>query len=174
MMQHTTTPQLIDYIHDALPPEDDALIHAHLEACALCRDEYDAEVSLTEFLRSQAVLEECEMPSMVKAAIWEQVREARPSTSQRVLAWLRPAVALPVAAAIVLAAYFGLHAQQVSAEPTIDAAYLLQAHAAMNSTIPFSDRTGANPATLEGQSPASGDETAIRIRSVIHTADAGR
>ncbi|MGH8163316.1 MAG: hypothetical protein ACREP1_03160, partial [Rhodanobacteraceae bacterium] len=84
----------------------------------------------------------------------------------------RPALALPLAAAIVLAAYFGLHSQPVSAAPTIDASYLLRDHAAMSSTTPFGDRTGANPANLETQAPAATDETAVLPQPAAYTADA--
>ncbi|HEY8314467.1 MAG TPA: zf-HC2 domain-containing protein [Candidatus Baltobacteraceae bacterium] len=174
MMQHLTNPQLIDYIHGALAPEEDASVHAHLESCALCREEYATEVALTELLRKQAALEERDMPSTVKAAIWQQIRDARPSPATRILAWLRPAIAIPVAAAIVLAAYFGLHSQQASAAPTIDAAYLLQDHAAMNSTVPFGDRSGADAAELQSGSSGSADETAVNVQPAIYTADAGR
>ncbi|HEY8296630.1 MAG TPA: anti-sigma factor [Candidatus Baltobacteraceae bacterium] len=173
-MQHATTDQLIDYIHGALAPEEDAFVHTHIDTCGACREEYASEVSLTELLRTHAAAEEREMPSTIKAAIWQQIRDAAPSPAQRVIAWMRPAIALPIAAAIVLAAYFGLHTQPVSAAPMIDAAYLLQDHAAMNSTVPFGDRTGANPATLEGQSSASGDQTAVNVEPVAYTADANR
>ncbi|MGZ3498597.1 MAG: anti-sigma factor family protein [Vulcanimicrobiaceae bacterium] len=171
MMQHLKTETLIDYIHDALEPDEDAFVHAHLDDCAQCRDEYAAEVALTELLKKQAALEEREMPSSIKAAIWDEIRNARPSPVRRLFAFLRPAVALPVAAAIVLAAYFGLHSHQGAAPPTIDAAYLLQDHAAMNSTVPFDDRNGANPATLDGEYANSTDEAAVAVPA-IYTADA--
>lgn len=173
-MQHLTTEKLIDYIHNALEPREDAFVHAHLDDCAQCRDEYGAEVALTELLQRQAALEEREMPSSIKAAIWEEIRNAQPSPVQRILAFLRPAVAVPLAAAIVLAAYFGLHTHQGAAAPTIDAAYLLQDHAAMNSTVPFDDRTSADPATLEGEYASSNDEAAITVDPAIYTADASR
>lgn len=172
MMLHLTTEQLIDYIHDALEPGEDAYVHAHLDDCAQCRDEYTAEVALSELLRKQAEIEEREMPSSIKAAVWEQIRNAKPSPLQRFLAVFRPVIAVPVAAAIILAAYFGLHSQQGVA-PTIDAAYLLQDHAAMNSTVPFDDRTGANPATLDGEYASSNDEAAVVVPTV-YTADASR
>jgi predicted anti-sigma-YlaC factor YlaD len=174
MMQHLTTDKLIDYLHDALEPAEDAFVHAHLEECAQCRDDYAAEVALTELLNKQAAREELEMPSSIKAAIWQEIRNARPSPVRQLLGFLRPAVAVPVVAALILAAYFGLHAQHGTGAPVIDAAYLLQDHAAMNSTVPFDDRTGANPATLEGQYASSTDEAAVNVDSAIYTADAAR
>ncbi|MDQ2680574.1 MAG: zf-HC2 domain-containing protein [Candidatus Eremiobacteraeota bacterium] len=171
MMQHLSNTELIDYIHGQLAPAQDALVHTHLDACAPCRDEYAAEIALGEMLRNQAALEERELPPMLKAQIWAKVRAERPSALQRMGAFLRPAYALPIAAVVVLLAFFGpgyLHQQQPAA-PSIDAAYYLQDHAAMNSTVPFGDQNGAAPAALE-ETAAHTDETAVN--GTFYTADA--
>ena len=176
MTQHLTIEKLIDYIHNALSPGEDALIHAHLDDCRHCRYEYAAEVSLSESLRKQAVLEERELPGSVKAAIWHEVRNARPSTVSRLAALWRPALALPLAAALALAVFFGpgvLH-RQAPIAPSIEAAYYLQDHAALNNTVPFGDRTGANAAALENPSAAFADQTAVNARPAVYMADANR
>lgn len=176
MTQHLTAEQLIDYLHDALSPGEDASIHAHLDDCGHCRDEYAAEVFLTESLRKQAVLEERELPGGVKAAIWSEIRNARPSPAARLAALWRPALALPLAAALAFAVYFGsgmLHRQTPSG-PTIEAAYYLQDHAALNNAVPFGDHTGANPAALESPSTAFADQTAVNVRPAAYMADASR
>lgn len=170
-MQHLSTTQIIDYIHDQLRPQDDALVHAHLEDCALCRDDYSAEIALTEMLRNQTKLEERELPPMLKAQIWSKIRAEQPSAIQRLRAFLRPAYALPIAAAALLIAFFGpayLHPQPNTA-PSIDATYYLQDHAAMNTTVPFGDQSGANSAALE-ETAVNADETAVN--GVFYTADA--
>ena len=176
MTQHLTAEQLVDYLHNALSPGEDASIHAHLDDCARCRDEYAAEVSLTESLRKQALLEEREMPGAVKAAIWSEIRSARPSPMSRLAAFWRPAVALPLAAALALAVYFGpgMLNRQTAVGPSIEAAYYLQDHAALNNTVPFGDRTGANPAALENPSPAFADQTTVNAQPARYMADASR
>ncbi|MDQ6823592.1 MAG: zf-HC2 domain-containing protein [Candidatus Eremiobacteraeota bacterium] len=174
MTQHLTTEQLVDYVHSALSPGEDASIHAHLDDCGHCRDDYAAEVSLTEALRKQAILEERELPGVVKAAIWSEIRNARPSPISRLAALWRPAIALPLAAVLALAVYFGpgvLH-RQAQDSPSIEAAYYLQDHAALNNTVPFGDRTGANPAALENPSPVFAEQTAVIARPAISMADA--
>lgn len=176
MKQHLTTEQLIDYIHSALSPAEDASVYAHLETCDECRAEYQAETAIGEMLRSQARAEEREMPSTIKAAIWNEIRNAQPTTAERLRAWFRPAFALPVAAALVIAAYFGtatLHRGQTPT--TIEAAYYLQDHDAMNGTVPFGDRTGANPAVLQDENAVFADETAVAVEPVVATViDVGR
>ena len=171
-MQHPTTEQLIDYMHSALSPESDAFVYAHLEDCALCRSAHAAEVRLTEMLRGQAALEELELPPMLKASIWQAVRQAEPGTAQRLRAWLRPAYAIPVAAALLFGAFFApMYLHSRSNEPTsIDAAYYLLDHAAMNSTIPFGDHSGASSSEFEMSSTV--DQTAVNSVPVVYTTDA--
>ncbi|MEO6912728.1 MAG: zf-HC2 domain-containing protein [Candidatus Baltobacteraceae bacterium] len=170
-MQHLSTTDLIDYINNQLRPEDDALVHAHLDDCAPCRDGYSTEIALTEMLRNQAKVEERELPPMLKAEIWAKIRAEQPTAIQRLRAFLRPAYALPVAAVVLLLAFFGpgyLRPQSPPA-PSIDAAYYLQDHAAMNSTVPFGDHSGADPGALE-ETALNTDESAVN--GVFYTANA--
>lgn len=173
-MNHLTTENMIDYIHDALTPEMDASAHTHLDECASCRDAYASEVALTEALRTQALLEERELPSLVKAAIWNAVREARPSWRTSLAAWMRPALALPVAALLIAAAYFGpgLRRTQDNGAPAIEAAYYLQDHAAMSATVPFGERAGSNSRQLENQTAVYNDQAAVNVGAALYTADA--
>jgi len=170
-MQHITTDRLIDYIHGALVPADDAVVLAHLESCSACADEYAAEVRMSDLLREQATREERELPSMIKANVWQAIREARPTYGARLRAWLRPAFALPVAAVIVAAVFFGpTYLGHRESAPLIDAAYYLEDHAAMNGSVPFGDRSGATPA--EFQSSASPDQTAAIAVPLAYAANA--
>jgi predicted anti-sigma-YlaC factor YlaD len=121
----------VDYLHGELAPEDDALAHAHLAACPECRRAYDVETSLTEAIRSAAKADEREMPSLISAFVWEQVRQAQPGPFARIAGWLRPVVAVPVAAALLLGGWFASpYAHPGATPPRIDAMYYLQAHAA--------------------------------------------
>jgi len=171
MTQHLTNETLIDYMHGALTPQEDAAVYAHMETCNVCRSEYDAEVTLSEMLRAQAQREERELPPMLKAELWKRVREERPSPANRFFGWFRPALAVPIAAAIALGVYFGGGFGSHGA-PSIEAAYYLQDHAALNSTIPFNDHGSATPVDLEAGT-ATSQQVAVKVDSATtYTADA--
>ncbi len=173
MSQHLKTETLIDYMHGALSPQEDAAVHAHMEACEACRSEFDAEAAISEMLRSYAASEEREFPATLKAQIWSRIREARPSPWSSLIERLRPAVTLPIAAALALAAYFGTTYMSPHGSPSIEAAYYLQDHAALNSTIPFSDRTSINPVDLDnGTAVDTSQQTAVNVEADSYTADA--
>jgi predicted anti-sigma-YlaC factor YlaD len=143
MMEHLNNDFLIDYLHGQLQPEDDALAHAHLEACASCRREYDLEAALGEALRSSARAEELEFPSIIAAEIWQQVRDARPSFTSQLAGFFRPAVAVPVAAAAAVALYFATPLAQNAAAPQkhISATYYLEEHEAEQAQNPLGERS---------------------------------
>jgi hypothetical protein len=123
-------------------------------------------------LRTHAAAQERELPSSVKAEIWQRVRGAQPSLWSRAFGWARPAVALPIAAAIAVAAYFGTTYLGPQGAPSIEASYYLQDHAAMNSTIPFNDRSSANPSDLESAATADTQQIAVNVPADSYTADA--
>jgi anti-sigma factor RsiW len=143
---HLSPDLLVDYLHGELAPEDDALAHAHLSACAACRLDRDLEVALTEALRADPLAEEREMPSLIKAAVWEQIRQAKPSPVRRFAAWLTPALAVPAIAVLLIGGWFvSPYGHPAGAAPTIDAMYYLQAHAAQSAGAPLSEQ-GSQPA----------------------------
>jgi predicted anti-sigma-YlaC factor YlaD len=143
MMDHLNNDFLIDYLHAQLPPEDDALAFAHLESCAACRSEYEAEAALSESLRTAALAEELEFPSLISAAVWEQVRQAQPGWGTRLAGLFRPAIAVPAAAVAVVALYFATPLSQSVAPPAkrISATYYLEAHAAQQARNPLGERS---------------------------------
>lgn len=161
MTEHLNNQTLIDYMHAGLSPERDAHVYAHLETCPECRAEYDAELALTDLVRSFAAADTRELPSSVKAEIWERIRAARPSPWGAWASWLRPAVSLPVAAALALAAYLGTSYLGPHGIAPIDAGYYLQDHAALDSTVPFSDRAMASAADLESVTPKAPAAVAV-------------
>lgn len=172
-MQHLSNEQLLDYLHKALEPEQDARLHAHLDECSRCHADYAAEIGISELLRNQAAVEERELPPMLKASIWQAIRDDQPTPLQVFRGWLRPAYAIPVAAALLAAAFFApayLHGSNNNQTPTIDAAYYLQDHAAMNSTVPFGDHAGTTPSDFEMTSNV--DQTAVNTVPIVYTADA--
>ena len=172
-MMHLTNDQLIDYMHGELGPQQDAAVYEHMESCEACRSEYDAELALTELLRAHAREEERELPAMLKAEIWSRVRTGQPSIWSRITSWVRPAVAIPAAAVLALAAYFGTSYLSPQGAPAIEAGYYLQDHAALNGTVPFNDR-GSAPADLMNATPVDNEQAAVVVPPAEYTADASQ
>jgi predicted anti-sigma-YlaC factor YlaD len=153
---HYNADLLDDYLHGALGPERDADIHAHLEACAPCRALYDEAAQVRDWLRAAARAEEREFPSMIKARVWEAVRNMPPpstSFADRLRALWRPMIAVPVAAAIAVFAYVGIPGVHANGQPAgVAATYLLEEHAALASDNPLADRGLIVPASVvDGQ-----------------------
>lgn len=158
MMHHLTSDQLVDFIHGEFSPEEDAFAHAHLASCASCRAEADAEVALREYLRSAAAADEREMPSAIKAAIWEQIRVARPGPFAALAALLRPAIAVPLAAVVLLGGYFASPLAHRGTPPTVAASYYFEAHAVQSARSPLAERATT---PVYDASASANDQTSI-------------
>ncbi|MEA2784410.1 MAG: hypothetical protein QOF71_514 [Candidatus Eremiobacteraeota bacterium] len=170
MTQHYERESLIDYLHGALTPQADAAVFAHLAACGACNALYDEEASLGEMLRNAAHAEELELPSLVKARVWDAVRHETPSWAQRLRVSWGPRIAVPVAAALAIAAYLGptfRHPQPVAAG--VNANYFLDEHNAQAQQNPFGP--GASPAVYTSDTQDRGSATSTAA-SYIDTADA--
>ncbi|MEO9263426.1 MAG: zf-HC2 domain-containing protein [Candidatus Baltobacteraceae bacterium] len=175
-LQHPTQDQLIDYIHRELTPADDATILMHIEACGACRAQYEIEARLSEALRVHARATERDLPAGVINRIWDAVDTAPAlSWSQRLRATLRPAIAVPIAAMLAVAIYFGAGATHRAEGPqaTIDAAYYLDDHAALTSTVPFGEGN-AVPSQLRNDQVGGAGQNVVAQAAVIRTADATR
>jgi predicted anti-sigma-YlaC factor YlaD len=165
MTQHLTTETLIDYLRGELEPAEDALAHTHLQECGVCRAEHERETRLSEMLAAAAQREELDLPGMVRARIWEAVRAAQPSPYARMLGFLRPAIAVPAAAVLVVATYFASPlGHRGPTPPMIDATYYLEQHAAQQLQNPLGERN-VTSAVLEtsdsaGPAPILGTATA--------------
>jgi len=161
---HIDIETLIDYLHRELAPGDDVAVMAHLADCAPCRALYEDEARLSDSLRAYARANEQELPAGVAAIIRATIRHegTAPSWAQRFSLWMRPAIALPVAAALVFAMYLGIAKPYLGTTAVIDAAYYIDDHAALTSTVPFG-QGNVVPATLEN------DETGADQRWVAST-----
>ncbi|HUA07914.1 MAG TPA: zf-HC2 domain-containing protein [Candidatus Acidoferrales bacterium] len=133
MNGHPTQELLIDYLHGELAPGEDAALLQHLNGCAECRTRYEDEAALSEMLVRYARATECELPAGVRASILDAV-EAKP----RVTPWWRPAISLPIAAALALAVFAG-YSTSHHRVTTIDAAYYLDDHAALTTAVTQSE-----------------------------------
>lgn len=141
---HYNTETLIDYVHGALDPQTDAAVFTHLSSCGQCRAAYQTEVELGETLRRAARESELEMPTDLVARIRMATRAEAP---RGIAAWLsvrRAAWALPAAAALALALWYGGNELRSSGTPaaSIDALYYLEAHDAQTRSITTGERSG--------------------------------
>jgi anti-sigma factor RsiW len=169
MTTHYDRETLIDYLHGALTPQADAAVFAHLEACTSCTAVFNEEAALGEALRTAARAEELELPSLVKARVWDAVRRERPSWSERLRASWAPRIAVPVAAVLVLAAYLGPIVRHPEPVAGVNASYFLDEHNAQTQQNPFGP--GASPAVYTSDAQDRGNP-ASSAASYIDTADA--
>ncbi len=150
--EHIDNSTLIDYLHHELAPGQDALVLAHLAACKECAAAYEAEARLTEVLRAEARAAERELPLRVENRVLTGIEASRlPAWLQQLRLVARPAVGLPAAAVLVLAAALGFAslASHTAHAPAIAVAYYLDDHAALsNSSLPFA-QTAVVPGSLE-------------------------
>lgn len=153
---HLTIEQLVEYLHGELSPKEDAAAHAHLAQCEFCSKAYDSEAALSGMLREHARAEEREMPAGLLARIHDAIEhEGSSSAWQRLATFLRPAVAVPVAAALAVGLYLGVHSLRGTlGAPTIDASYYVENHAALTATTPFADES-AMPVMLTSNDTAA-------------------
>ncbi|NNM98928.1 MAG: hypothetical protein HKL91_03905 [Candidatus Eremiobacteraeota bacterium] len=144
--RHPTREELIDFQHRALEPGADAAILAHIEGCAPCAAIHDEEARLTDLVRAHARSERFELPLGFAAATLAIAREReRPHYIERFLAWWRPAIAVPAAVFVVLAAFLAPVVLPRLYHPTsqINALHDLRDHAALMATVPFEDSSQA-------------------------------
>jgi anti-sigma factor RsiW len=154
---HYTTEILQDYLHGELGPERDAAIHAHLEICRPCRTIYDDDVAVRDWLRAKARADEHDFPATIRTRVLATIRTPEPSFFERVRAAFRPAIAVPIAAVIAVAAFVGVPAVHSAGGPPagVAATYLLEEHAAVAADNPLADRGLIVTASVSGlQHPA--------------------
>ena len=148
---HLTPEVLADYLRGELAPAEDALALAHLDACSACRLDLENETALTDYLRRAAAQETFDLPAEVKTAVRQKLRAARSRSFPSLLVALRPAFALPIAAAILIGTFTfpSLIRTIQPARPTIDATFYLDAHAAQQAIEPLSEHNPMRTAYTE-------------------------
>ena len=156
-MNHFTDDDLIDYLHSEVTDAVDVRIHAHLAECRDCSARYDAEAALGDMLRASALAEERELPALIKAQVWAAIRAAEPTFLERVRAFVSPALAVPLAAALALLMYFGIpviRGDRATSSPTVAAAYYFEEHAAVGLENPLADHVNTNATLALGRTSA--------------------
>ena len=139
MTKHLTSETLIDYLHRELSPPEDARVLAHLEECADCTRELNAEASITEQLRATARASELELPLGMRSAIMARIASqdtAQPGLLRR---WLSPILLVPLAAAVAAAAFFFSPVGQPAQNAALPVSYYIEQHAAGAQESPLSD-----------------------------------
>jgi anti-sigma factor RsiW len=155
-MTHYTSDNLIDYLHGELGVAVDAQVYAHLAECPDCRRLADDEAMIADSLRAAAQAVELELPSLVKARVWEAIRTEQPSLVARLRATLNPFIMVSVAlalAAFVLVGIPVMHASGVTPR-SVAATYYLDEHAIEGQAEPLADRQ-MSAATATALTPAS-------------------
>jgi anti-sigma factor RsiW len=155
---HPTFEELIDYAHGELPPARDAALHEHIAGCPACFDAYQAELQIGELLRAHARETERDLPLGFAQAIVRAATERPQSFWERWASVLRPLMAVPAAAAVILVAYFAF-ARHPGAARRFDPSYYLEDHTALAASVPFGD-TAALPAMMTSdETPQSNEST---------------
>ena len=149
MTMHYTADILDDYLSGELEPENDAAVHAHLEACADCRGLHEQAAALRDWMRAAALADEREFPESIRARVWAELRASAPSPLQRLRAYWRPLIAFPVGAAVAAAVAFGIIGPRTNTAPLrVAATYYLQAHNVQAAANPLADRSTSTAATV--------------------------
>jgi anti-sigma factor RsiW len=131
---------LVDYERGELDVARDAAMYAHLTACEDCRAEWHADLALVDALRSSA--DEREFPMSVLVGVRQAMHaEPAPSLVQRLRVFLRPVIAAPVAAAVILTGVFVGYQQSRTPQPTLTGMDFVREHVAQTASLPSSDRT---------------------------------
>lgn len=134
---------ILDYAHGELDAVTDADVFEHIQSCAACKSEWEAETKLSESLRA-AFADEFELPTSVIATVRQRVRtEPAGGFLTTVRAWLRPAIFAPAAALILvllgLSRYGQMHTVQNMPQPSAD--YLVRQHLVQTMGMRSQDRT---------------------------------
>jgi anti-sigma factor RsiW len=134
---------LIDYTHGELDPAQDALVFEHLQSCAECRALWQAELDLTDSVRS-AYSEDLELPMSVVAHVRQAMRSQRaPSFLDKLSAALRPAIVAPAAAVVLVVVGVLQFATPHKPSPELSSSYFVRQHIAQTLGSPSSERTWA-------------------------------
>jgi anti-sigma factor RsiW len=130
---------LVDYERGELDAVRDAEMFAHLQACDGCRAVWRTDTELVDSLRSLRCAQA--LPPSVLAGVRQAMHAApAPSFLEQLRAVLRPAIAAPVAAALIIGVgTIGYQRTHVPA-PTLTGMDFVRQHVAQTAGLPSSDR----------------------------------
>lgn len=130
---------LVDYERGELDDARDAAMHQHLQTCSACRELWESDLSLVDSLRAWAAPRE--FPTSILANVRQAMHAERPPTFvERLRAALRPAIAAPVAAAVLVAVIYTGYHRASTPQPTLTGMDFIREHLAQTASLPSSDR----------------------------------
>jgi anti-sigma factor RsiW len=130
---------LVDYERGELDAARDAAMHEHLQACDACRAEYQADLAMVDSLRSWSA--DREFPASILAGVRQAMyAERAPTFMERLRAVMRPAVAAPMAAAVLIAVGYAGYHRAHTPQPTLTGMDFVREHFAQTASLPSSDR----------------------------------
>src|SRR5438552_12445904 len=150
---------LVDYERGELDAARDAAMHEHLQHCSGCHAEWQADLAMMDSLRAWSA--EREFPASILAGVRQAMyAERAPSFADRLRAVLRPGIAAPVAAAVVIAVvYSGIHRAQTP-QPTMTGLDYVREHFAQTASMPSSDRAWSTYVLTSANTTGNSDATA--------------
>lgn len=147
---------LVDYERGELDAARDAAMHEHLRSCSACHTQWQADLALVDSLRAWSA--EREFPASILAGVRQAMyAERAPSFMERLRAVLRPAVAAPVAAAILIAVGYAGYNRAHAPQPTLTGMDYVQEHFAQTASLPSSDRAWSTYVLTSANSSGSSD-----------------
>ncbi len=131
---------LTDYAHGELDAARDAAVFDHIQTCAQCRLELQAETELSDQIRA-AFGAERELPMAVVAGLRQSMRaQAAPGIMEKLRALLRPAILGPAAAAVLLVIGVVRYDQMQPAPSELSSSYFVRQHVAQTIGSSSNDR----------------------------------
>ena len=146
---------LVDYERGELDAARDAAMHEHLQHCDACRAEWQADLALVEALRAATPVRAFP-PSILAGVRQAMYAERQPSFADRLRLVLRPVVAAPMAAAVLVAVVYGYHQHQAST-PTMTGIDYVREHFAQTAALPSSDRAWSTYVLTSANDTGSAD-----------------
>jgi anti-sigma factor RsiW len=149
----------VDYERGELDAARDAAMHAHLTACADCHAEWQADLALVDSLR--ASVEDREFPTSILAGVRQAMHaEQSPSFLFRLRLMLRPVVAAPIAAALVVAGVFIGYQHSRTPQPVMTGMDYVREHVAQTANMPSTDRTWSTYILTSENAGTAGSDSA--------------
>jgi predicted anti-sigma-YlaC factor YlaD len=146
---------LVEYERGELDAARDAAMHEHLQSCSVCHAEWQADLELVDSLRSWST--ERDFPPSILAGVRQAMyAQPAPSFMDRLRGVLRPAVAAPVAAAVLIAVGYGYHRSHPP-QPSLTGMDYVREHFAQTASLPSSDRAWSTYVLTSSNTPDVSD-----------------
>lgn len=133
---------LVDFERGELDAARDAAMHAHLASCPACHHAWEADLGMVDAIR--VALPERDFPTSILAGVRQAMyaeSAPQPSFLERLRVILRPVVAAPIAAALIVGGFFVTHRTHETSQANMSGIDFVREHVAQTADMPSSDRT---------------------------------